>query len=186
MLPKGRLTPVKEGRMSATRKETGRFKVGDWVSFPYGARNLTAQIVEARGPLGINGRHLYRIRVAREFGEPDSFELPGDDLELAPAPHKSAIVRYLQEGGLVAILRANLGGGHNQPKAWLTYTPRGGITHTFDPEQGVMGGSTVPFFALHEGRVFVGKEEEVIGFLASFGLDRPEAAEILAGVGTAP
>jgi hypothetical protein len=44
----------------------------------------------------------------------------------------------------------------------------------------------VPFFALHEAKVFTGKVEEVVGFLESFGLSRAEAEEIVGAVGTAP
>lgn len=171
--------------MSATRKRNGRFKVGDWVAFPYGTRNLIAQVAEARGPLGVNRRHLYRILVPSESGEPDSFEMPDDELAAAGPPDKTAVIRYLKEGGLVEMLRSNLNGGRQQPKVWLTYTSRGNITHTFIAERGMLGGATVPFFALYQGSVFAGKREEVVEFLASFGLNRNEAQEILAAVGIA-
>ncbi len=80
----------------------------------------------------------------------------------------------------------DLGGGKDQPKVWLTYTPRGRVTHTFVRERGMVGGASVPFFALHEDRVFVGKKEVVAKFLASFGLNRAEAEQVIAAVGTAP
>jgi len=54
------------------------------------------------------------------------------------------------------------------------------------PQRGVLGGAKVPYFALHETKVFAGKEEQVIDFLASFGLTRHEAEEVIAAVGTAP
>jgi hypothetical protein len=72
--------------MKAADQEAGRFKVGDWVSFQYGARNVVAQVIEARGPIGVNRRRLYRVRLAREFAEPDSFEMPEDELQAAPRP----------------------------------------------------------------------------------------------------
>jgi hypothetical protein len=72
--------------MSTTKKTASRFKVGDWVSFRYGTQNLIAQVIEARGPLGVKGRHLYRICMATESGEPDSFELPEDELHPASPP----------------------------------------------------------------------------------------------------
>ncbi|MHB1423858.1 MAG: hypothetical protein ACYC3I_11815 [Gemmataceae bacterium] len=173
--------------MRTTKKETARFHVGDWVSFPYGTKNLIAQIAEIRGALGINRRFLYRIRVADDNGELDSFEMPEDEMEAVSAPDKDAIINYLKEGGLVEILRANLGGGRQHPKVWLTYTPRGGLTHTFLAERGVVGGTPVPFFALHEGRaVFSAKKEEVAAFLTSFGISRTEADVIIAAVGMAP
>src|SRR5438105_1910094 len=109
--------------MSATSVDRGRFKVGDWVTFLYGTSNLIAQVIEARGPLGVNQRQIYRIRIFRESEEPDSFELPEDELSAVSRPDKAAIMTYLKEGGLVEILRSNLGGGRNPPKAWLTYKP---------------------------------------------------------------
>ena len=70
--------------------------------------------------------------------------------------------------------------------AWLTYKPRGGVTHTFAAERGVVGGSAVPYFALHEEKGFGGKADEVVAFLGSFGLARTEAEDVVAAVGTAP
>ncbi len=172
--------------MSTTKKVSNRFKVWDWVSFRYGVKDMIAQVVEERGPLGRNRRHLYRVCIARDGGEPDSFELPEDELQAVAKPDKDAVINYLKEGGLVAILRSNLGGGIDQPKVWLTYTPRGRLTHTFVPQRGMVGGAIVPFFALHEDRVFVGKKEDVANFLASFGLNRAEAELVIAAVGTAP
>jgi len=172
--------------MRATKTETARFKVGDWVTFQYGVGRVFAQIIEDRGPLGFKGRRVYRIRLDREDIEPDLFEVSESSLDAAPVPSKAAILKYLKEGGLVAILQSNLTGGKNQPRAWLTYTRQGDLTHTFLGERGLLGGATVPFFALHEYKVFVGKEEQVIDFLASFGLTRHEAEEVIAAVGTAP
>jgi hypothetical protein len=110
--------------------------------------------------------------------------MPEDDLERA-VPDKSAVLRYLQNGGLVALLRSNLGGGREQPRAWLTFDARGGVTHTFAADRGGIGGATVPFFALHEGKVFTGKRNDVLQFLTSFDLTRSEAEEVHSAVGTA-
>lgn len=76
--------------MKATRNGSKRFKVGDWVTFPFGARNALAQVIEARGPIGVNGRHLYTIRLLRKDAEPDCFELPGDELEKAAPPEANS------------------------------------------------------------------------------------------------
>jgi hypothetical protein len=72
--------------MRTTDQQAGRFKVGDWVSFQYGTRSVVAQVIEARGPIGVNRRRLYRVRLAREFAEPDSFEMPEDELQAASPP----------------------------------------------------------------------------------------------------
>lgn len=171
--------------MSTTNRARPRFKVGDWVSFPFGAGKAFAQVTEDRGPLGVRRRRLYGVRVEREYTEPDSFEMPEEDMEAVPPPDKAAVMQFLKEGGLVSILRSNLG-VRDHPKVWLTYKPRGGITHTFLPERGVVGGAAVPYFALHEDKVFAGKQNEALTFLESFGLSRPEAKEVVAAVGTAP
>lgn len=170
--------------MSTIRRETRRFRPGDWVTFRYGAKDLIAQVSEARGPLGVDGRRLYRISVPRELAEVDSFEMPEDDLDPAPMPDTTAVTKYLREGGLLEILRSNPGGGKNQPRVWLTYTPRGDVTHTFIAERGLVGGATVPCYALHNDKVFAGKKEEVAAYLGTFGLSPVEAKSVIAGVGT--
>jgi hypothetical protein len=168
------------------RTKTGRFKVGDWVFMRHSVSNRIAQVIEERGPLGVKGRHFYRLRVERKYTEPDEFELPEDSLQAVPQPDKAAVMKYLKEGGLEAILRSNLGDGPKQPKVWLTYTPRGDLTPTSLAERGVVGGARVPFFALRKGLAFTGKPDEVLAFLGSFGLTRSEAEEVLSAVGTAP
>lgn len=50
----------------------------------------------------------------------------------------------------------------------------------------MLGGETVPFFALQEDCVFSAKKDEVVGFLTSFGLTRDDAEAVVAAVGTAP
>ncbi|HEY7424048.1 MAG TPA: hypothetical protein VH682_07415 [Gemmataceae bacterium] len=172
--------------MRTTKKKSGPFRLGDWVSFLYGVESAIAQVIELRGPLGFKGRHVYRLRFAGDSDDTNAFELSEDSLEAAPLPDKEAIVNYLKEGGLVAILFGNLEKKREQPKAWLTYKRRGGVTHTFLAERGVVGGAPIPYFALHEEKVYTGKKEEVAAFLTTFGISRTEAEAILAAVGTAP
>lgn len=172
--------------MRKIAKKHGPFKLGDWVTYPFGIENHFAQVIEERGPIGVKGRHLYRIRFDLEETEPNCFELSEHDLQKASPPDKETIVKFLKEGGLVDILRCNLGGGPERPRVWLTYKPRGGITHTLIPQRGVIGGAVVPFFALHEYKVFVGKQDQVAEFLESFGLTRAEAQDVIASIGTAP
>jgi hypothetical protein len=180
MRAKNRRVKVKD-----MRAKKGRFKVGDWVSFPSIFRNKLAQVIEERGPLGVKGRHIYRIRIADET-ELEAFEMPEDELQPVPPPDKTAVMKYLKEGGLEAILRSNFAAEPKQPKVWLTYTREGDLTPTSLAMYGVVGGGRVPYFALHTGLAFTGKPEEVLAFLGSFGLTRSEAEEVLATVGTAP
>jgi hypothetical protein len=76
--------------MSTPRKKAARFRVGDWVAFRFGAGDATAQVIEDRGPIGVNGRRLYRVRLTLAFTEPDSFELPEEELRAASPPDKPA------------------------------------------------------------------------------------------------
>jgi len=171
--------------MSTVRARTPKFRLGEWVTFQYGVRPVFAQIIEDRGRLGANGRRLYRIRIDWDFNESSDFEMPEDEMEKA-VPDKAAVLRYLKQGGLVEILRTNLHGGNNQPRAWLTLSPRGEVSYTSMAERGLIGnGAVVPFWALHENKVFLPKTEAVLDFLASFGLTREEAEGVVEAVGTA-
>ena len=72
--------------MARSRKPAPRFRVGEWVSFDYGARPVLAQIIEDRGPIGHKGRRMYRMRVERDVNDIIETELPEVDLEPAKAP----------------------------------------------------------------------------------------------------
>ena len=72
--------------MKASRKLSPRFRVGDWVSFAYGLRRITAQIVEDRGALGVQGRRLYRVRPMPSREDSHDFELAEEELEPATEP----------------------------------------------------------------------------------------------------
>ena len=163
--------------MNTAKASPPKFRLGDWVTFKYGVRPVFAQIIEDRGPLGVGRRRLYRIRLAREFDESPSFEMPEDEMEKV-VPDKVAVMQYLKQGGLKKILLANTQGGpiQNQPKVWLTYDPRGEISHTFEAELGLVGaGATVPFLGSLDRRY----RERVILLLQSFGLTEDEAKEVM-------
>jgi len=172
--------------MGTTNATAPRFRVGDWVSMLYGPGRAMAQVIEDRGRLGINGRRLYRIHLNRTSEDSTAFVVPEDDLEAAIVPDRAAVVRFLKEGGLLAILRSNLAGGRAQPRAWLTTDPQGGIAHTYFAREGLIGGAAVPSLALHEGKIFAANREEVIDFLRHFGMSRPEAEDLIRTIGTAP
>jgi hypothetical protein len=166
--------------MSAVKARPPKFRLGDWVTFHYGAWPVVAQIIEDRGPLGVGRRRLYRIRFDQELNEPISFEMPEDDMEKA-VPDRAAILRYLKGGGLMEILKTNTQGGpiQNQPRGWLTFGPQGEVTFTFTAERGLVGcGATVPF----QGWV-PHRQEHVLPFLQSFGLTREEAEEVMEAAG---
>ena len=171
--------------MSTKQLNPPRFKVGDWVSFRYGVRQVSAQIIEDRGKIGINGRRLHRIRMCDESTEERSFEVP--EVDLAPVEFNRALVmEYLKNEGLLEILRANLGDRKKQPRVWLAFDSDGNLIHTFTEEQGYIGGETVPWFALQGNQVFSPKSKEVVNFLTSFGLSPEEAEQVVKKVGTSP
>jgi hypothetical protein len=49
--------------MRKPKEPKPRCRVGDWVSFLYGAGRAVALIIEDRGPIGVKGRRLYTVRV---------------------------------------------------------------------------------------------------------------------------
>jgi hypothetical protein len=75
--------------MSNFRKRAAQFRVGDWVTLLYGPQRVLAQVVEDRGPLGVNRRRLYRIRLGQDPGEAGTFEVREEYLEPAVKPQKN-------------------------------------------------------------------------------------------------
>ncbi len=74
--------------MSKSRKQGPQFHVGDWVSLLYGTRRVFAQVIEDRGPLGVNGRRLYRIRLDQDQDEAGTFEVREEYLAAAAKQEK--------------------------------------------------------------------------------------------------
>ena len=165
-----------------------RFQVGDWVRIPLGPRRVDALIVEDRGRIGAGGRRLLAVEVPSDPAEPMRFEVSESEAEPADrqAPEKGKIVRYLKQGGLLAILQSNTSGGRDQPRVWLRYDTLGNVTYTFIERHGQVGGERVPFLAIHGERIFRAKLDAVRHFLMSFGLSRSEADDVIKSVGTAP
>jgi hypothetical protein len=174
--------------MGTIKANPPKFRLGDWVKFQYGVRPVYARIIEDRGPLGAGRRRLYRIRfdqeLDQELSEPVEFEMPEDEMEKA-VPDRSAILRYLKQGGLIEILRANLSGGKDQPCVWLTYNRRGELSYTYTQDRGLVGsGACVPSWALHENKILPDKRPKVLAFLKELGLAPVEAEEVMEAVGT--
>jgi hypothetical protein len=78
--------------MKKTKEPVPRFRVGDWVSFLFGADHPVAQIVEDRGPIGYKGRRLYTIRWRVSPDLTQTFDFPEENLEPASASdHENAM-----------------------------------------------------------------------------------------------
>lgn len=71
--------------MRNTKKDHARFRVGDWVSFPWGTTRVRAQVVEDLGCIGHKGRRLYGLRMELPDDEGRYGELPEENLEAATA-----------------------------------------------------------------------------------------------------
>jgi hypothetical protein len=168
------------------------FRVGDRINVRFGPRKLTGVIVEDRGAIGAQGRHLFQVNIPMEPFEPMMLELPEDELEAADRTDgavpidKDKITDYLTNGGLVSILRSNLSGGRYQTRAWLCLDNLGNVTHTFVPERGMIGGELVPWGAVHDDKIFRPTRDSVLSLIQSFGLTRDEAEKIVSKIGTAP
>jgi hypothetical protein len=66
------------------RQKNATPKVGSKVKLTFGGREVVATVIEDRGPLGVGGRRLLRVRLDIEAGgEPIEFELPAADVRVA-------------------------------------------------------------------------------------------------------
>ena len=67
--------------MSVGKKRAPRFRVGDVVAFLYGPQKVPGEIVEDRGPLGVYGHRIYRVRIDREQEDTRTLEVLEDNIE---------------------------------------------------------------------------------------------------------
>jgi hypothetical protein len=162
-----------------------RYRVGDLVTFQYGPYRAVARVVEDRGPLGVNGSHVYRVAQFTGEEESDEFELPEHAIE-PRALNREEKMDYLAGGALLDILRRG-SGGRNPPRVWLSFTPQGRISHTFIEPNGVFGGEVIPprMLTEEEKTIFEPKRGEVAAFVRSFGLSQADADEVVRRVGVA-
>lgn len=179
--------------MTTAHGNEGLLHVGDVVQVPFGTRKVRAVIVEDRGPLGVKGRRLFRIRVDHDPYPSDFFEVAEEDISALPKNElvpetidRSKIVEFLKNGGLIALLRRGTTGGRKASHAWLCLDQLGNVTYTFIADRGLVGGAPIPVLALQGERIFTPKRDEVDAYLQSFGLSPDEAGEIISAVGTRP
>lgn len=182
--------------MSKVRKpKPPSFRVGDRVTFLWGARPGHGVVVEDRGAIGYQRRRLYRIRLDADIDddpdEPRYTEVPEEEMqpeEPSPPPvlEKARVIQYFKNGGLIAILMQNFLDIHPQPKVWLGFDSLNNVRHTFRGEMGIVGGVIVPLAAVEGMKVLADKRDEVLAFLQSFGLTPAEARDVLQTVGTTP
>lgn len=63
-----------------------RIRNGDLVRFKLGTRSVQGEVKEDRGPIGVQGRHLYLVEFRPEAQSPtlSQIELPADELQAVP------------------------------------------------------------------------------------------------------
>ena len=163
--------------------------IGVNVSFTFGTSAIQGVVIEDRGPIGANRVRIFRVQIPNDPYDDDFIEMPEDELALASQnieliPDED-IVDYLENGGLVQILKCNVSGGKTQPRVWLKRDSLGNVVHTFIAERGSVGGASIPFSVLHDNRIFTPKLDEVLEFLSTFGLSKSDAKRVAQSVGTA-
>lgn len=164
--------------------------VGDNVRFTLGTTPVHGIVIDDRGPIGANRVRIFRIRVPYDHYDENVVEMPEDALALEnrndePISQRE-IMNYLEQGGLVQILKSNMGGGNSRPRVWLGRDSLRNVVHTFIEERGSIGGSTVPHSALRRNRILAPKLQEVLKLLSTFGLSERDANQVVAAVGWAP
>ena len=61
-----------------------QFRKGDRVRFRLGVRSVQGTVTEDRGPIGVNGRRLYRVEFQDDPSSPSHIELPAEELQSVP------------------------------------------------------------------------------------------------------
>lgn len=67
--------------MSVGKKRAPRFHVGDVVAFLYGPQKVPGEIVEDRGPLGVYGHRIYRVRIDQGQEDATTLEVAEENIE---------------------------------------------------------------------------------------------------------
>lgn len=65
-------------------------RVGDRVRFRVGTRVISADVVEDRGHIGVNGRHVVAVSFPGPDGVFEKLDWPADELTLSPNDRASA------------------------------------------------------------------------------------------------
>ena len=165
--------------------------IGTNVCFTIGTTSRCGTVVDDRGPIGFNNTRIFKIKIPNDPYDDMYVELPEDELEFSQADLDSAlpetaVINYLKNGGLLSILALNISDGKNHPKVWLRQDSLGNAIYTLIEERGEIGGSTVPYRALHDNKIFLPKLKDVLEFVRSFDLSLPKAKDVTTTIGTAP
>ena len=171
------------------------FTPGDIVWVPQPLGQILGRVKEDRGPLGLEGEHLYVVEASNRRSWPRNFLVRASEIsKLTPDEQRQAVNRleisevkqYLVQGGLAKILSRFTDAIRNRPKIWLEQSSDGKVTHSFRASDSGVGGDVVPRVGVKDGKIFKPDVDEVTRFIQSFGLSLSDAEEVISRVGTFP
>jgi hypothetical protein len=62
----------------------GKFRIGQSVRLKHGFQGMIGEVVEDRGPIGVNRRRLYAVKLRLDPWNELTSELPEESLEAVP------------------------------------------------------------------------------------------------------
>jgi len=164
-------------------------QIGRQVRFKFGNSEYEGTIASERKSRA-GDSHIFKVEVLADPDNNIMFEVNETEVRyVSDADMKrissEEIIDFLENGGLVSILRRN-SGGTNQPKVWLRLDSRGNVSYTFSEEHGVVGGKTIPFGTLEGDKIFSPRKDAVVEYLQGFKLTQAQADAVVESVGTYP
>ena len=123
-------------------------QVGSLVVMPLGGTKCPATIIEDRGPLGVGGQRIVRVRFMHESTEePFETEVPSEDLEVIATPEAPAEQRtwpeavgdrwvgtYIDPRGRVAVVTEEMGTAKQAKRAAIAWVRDGKVEAAKRPE----------------------------------------------------
>ncbi|MBA4062714.1 MAG: hypothetical protein C0501_03230 [Isosphaera sp.] len=79
------------------KPEPAKFKVGDWVTYPFHPTPGHAKVIEVIGPIGVGGEMLYRLREVYDWGEVHEFHRRESRLQPSDPPEHQPVPRPPEE-----------------------------------------------------------------------------------------
>jgi hypothetical protein len=149
-----------------------------------GADTVWGVIAEDHGVVGGKRRHLYKVLIPDEPHEPLITVRSADTLEpdrVGDEPiTKADVIEYFKRGAFRWMMNQAQDQPGFEPRVWLCRDVLGGMTFTFNPERGMVGGVPVPAGLVDPyGRLRKERREDVLQFLTGFGLTGEEARAVL-------
>jgi hypothetical protein len=82
-------------------RKNGAIKVGDLVRFRFGTRDVTVEVIEDRGEIGVDGRQLVAVLVPSGGDERLRLEMPADEVTVVRKTTRVSPSRWRAERSAV-------------------------------------------------------------------------------------